>query len=407
MNASLELGGAVGKKVLEGGSKKTPPPPSSLPSYLIPNPAFVVEEPPVHHPRPIFTCCFPISASHTTSVHTSTYSDLQPKFPEEVVFRGQGGDFLSWKRNGNEIGASMIVLHQNGLAQPSFSDHSKVAIVLKGSGTAGLLLPYDNLAEKVVAISAGDLVAVPSGTVTWWFNPRATDLTVVFLGRQHFTDFCFAGPSGVIGGFSSEVLSTFLGLDEAAVATVLSSQTTQGRIVRVGPEVNMPPPNILDRQRFVFNPFRAAVQGDGDASFLDSSNLLLLKDAGCGALIVRLASGCKLPPTYACATKFQLIFIFSGSGHVEVVGPNGSSIIDAAVETGHLFLVPKTGVLSATAGDNGLRWISIIDTPRPSFVTLVGENSLLTRLSGAVVEGAFNVDPDMESRMRFPTAPPH
>lgn len=207
------------------------------------------------------------------------------------------------------------------------------------------------------------MIPVPSGTVTWWFNSRNTKLVIVFLGQHHLTDFYLAGPRGVLGGFSSEFLSTFLELDEAAVATVLSSQTTEGRIVRVGPEVNMPLPNILDRHGLVFNPFDAAVLGGRDDLFLNSSNLLLFKELGCGASIIRLGSGCTFPPAYACATKFQMIFVFSGSGHVEVVGPNGDSIIDAAVETGHLFLVPNTGVLSATAGDNGLRWLSIVDTP--------------------------------------------
>lgn len=126
--SSSELGAAVGKKVLDGGSKKTPPSPSPSP-YLIPNPDAMVEQV-GHHPRPVFTCCFPIvSRTPPTPLHTRNYSDLQPMFPEEIS-RGEGGDFLTWKRNG---GASMIVLHHEGLAQPFFSDHSKVAVVLEGT----------------------------------------------------------------------------------------------------------------------------------------------------------------------------------------------------------------------------------------------------------------------------------
>ncbi|KAF3497176.1 hypothetical protein DY000_02055136 [Brassica cretica] len=158
----------------------------------------------------------------------------------------------------------------------------------------------------------------------------------------------------------------------------------------------MPQPNIINRDSLVFNSFTAVLgEGDssGDAFFLNSTNLPLLNEVGWGASIIQLGSGCIYPPTYACATKFQIILVFSGSGNVEVVGPNGDSIINAAVEKGHLFIVPDTSVLSATAGHIGLSWLSIFNSPT---------GSVLKSLSQAVVQAAFNVTPPMARKIRFP-----
>ncbi|KAF2620860.1 hypothetical protein F2Q68_00040754 [Brassica cretica] len=70
-------------------------------------------------------------------------------------------------------------------------------------GTAGIVLANGNslLKERIVGISEGDFIAVPSGVVTWWFNDSSTDLTIVFFGQQRLTNFYLAGPRGVFNGF--------------------------------------------------------------------------------------------------------------------------------------------------------------------------------------------------------------
>ena len=72
-----------------------------------------------------------------------------------------------------------------------------------GSGTAGIVLANGNslLKERIVGISEGNFIAVPSEVVTWWFNDSDTDLTIVFFGQQHLTNFYLAGPRGVFNGF--------------------------------------------------------------------------------------------------------------------------------------------------------------------------------------------------------------
>ncbi|XP_013604564.1 PREDICTED: legumin A-like [Brassica oleracea var. oleracea] len=410
VNASVELGTSAAKTALEGGSKKTPPSPPSPPSYMYLNTSAMVEQPQGRYPsqpRPLFPCFFPMVSSQTRRTSfVPTNTDLEPQFPEED-FRGEGGSSFSWKMNGSDVGASKMVLLPRGFPQPVFSNGPKMAFVLQGTGTAGIVVPKGNgvLNERVVRISEADVIAVPSGVVTWWFNDNSdTHLAIVFLGQQRLVNFYLAGPRGVFKGFSAEVVCTSLQLGEA-VAALLDSQTTHGGIVKLGPELNMPQPNIINRDGLVFNSFTAVLgEGDssGDAFFLNSTNLPLLNEVGWGASIIQLGSGCIYPPTYACATKFQIILVFSGSGNVEVVGPNGDSIINAAVEKGHLFIVPDTSVLSATAGHIGLSWLSIFNSPTPRFLTLAGRGSVLKSLSQAVVQAAFNVTTPMERKIRFP-----
>ncbi|KAI3901570.1 hypothetical protein MKW92_017821, partial [Papaver armeniacum] len=78
--------------------------------------------------------------------------DLTPK-SSKSVYGGEGGSYFSWSpsdlpmlKEGN-IGASKILLQKNGLAMPSYSDSAKVAYVLQGSGTAGIIL-YEAEKEK-------------------------------------------------------------------------------------------------------------------------------------------------------------------------------------------------------------------------------------------------------------------
>ncbi|KAG2260153.1 hypothetical protein Bca52824_079447 [Brassica carinata] len=129
--------------------------------------------------------------------------DLTPKLPKQV-YGGDGGSYFAWcpeelpmLKEGN-IGAAKLALKQHGFAVPRYSDSPKVAYVLQGSGTAGIVLPEKE--EKVIAIKKGDSIALPFGVVTWWFNSEEADLEILFLGETHkahkagqFTDFYLTG----------------------------------------------------------------------------------------------------------------------------------------------------------------------------------------------------------------------
>ncbi|KAJ8471565.1 hypothetical protein OPV22_025908 [Ensete ventricosum] len=101
--------------------------------------------------------------------------DLTPRLSKRS-YGGDGGEYYTWcseelpMLRAASIGAGKLALGKRGMALPSYSDSAKVAYVLQGSGTCGIVLP-EATKEKVIAIKKGDAVALPFGVVTWWFNP--------------------------------------------------------------------------------------------------------------------------------------------------------------------------------------------------------------------------------------------
>ncbi|PKI36396.1 hypothetical protein CRG98_043178, partial [Punica granatum] len=183
--------------------------------------------------------------------------DLSPKLPKKV-YGGNGGSYHAWDpkelpmlKAGN-IGAGKLALEKNGFALPRYSDSAKVAYVLQGCGVAGIVLPEKE--EKVIAIKKGDAMALPFGTVTWWYNKEDPDLVVLFLGETskahkagEFTDFFLAGANSVFSGFSTEFLCRASDLGENDVKALVGSQTGTG-IVKLDPSLQMPEPKPEHRE---------------------------------------------------------------------------------------------------------------------------------------------------------------
>ncbi|KAH0863971.1 hypothetical protein HID58_081182 [Brassica napus] len=405
VKSSTEVVGAVLKNALGGGSKKnTPPSPQSQspPSYV--NRGALVDQ--SHRGPQRFPCFFPVS-SPTRFVPTTT-PDVEPKFPE-VVFSGDGGRSLLWKMAVSDVGASKIELLQNGFAPPFFSNGSKIAIVVSGVGTAGLVMEKNgNMEEIVLQVRPGDAIAIPEGIVSWWFNSSPRNFVILFIRHtdkgQCFKDFHLAGGRGVFGGFRRDLLSRALDLDGGDATTFVRSQTTNGVILKIADDFNVPVFDETNRNDVVTNLIGLvpSVQDAGGAVFVlnSTTDLPLLKEMGCGVSVVCLDQRATYSPTYSRGSTFQIIYISSGGGQFQVVGASGENLLNTTVEAQQLFLVPGSSVISASAGSSGLAWLSMVDTLSPSFVTLAGKGSVLKALSPTIVQAAFAVTSELETVVR-------
>ncbi|EEF29312.1 glutelin type-D 1 [Ricinus communis] len=339
--------------------------------------------------------------------------DLSPKLAK-MVCGGNGGSYSAWSptelpmlRQGN-IGASKLSLLRNGFALPRYSDSSKVAYVLQGSGVAGIVLP--ELEEKVVAIKKGDAIALPFGVVTWWYNKEDTELLVLFLGdtsKAHksgeFTDFFLTGSNGIFTGFSTEFVSRAWDLEENAVNTLVQNQSGNG-IVKLEENFKMPEPNKAHRQGMALNceeaPLDVDIKNGGRVVVLNTKNLPLVGKVGLGADLVRLDGRAMCSPGFSCDSALQVTYIVRGSGRVQVVGVAGRRVLETTVRAGCLFIVPRFFVVSKIANPEGMEWFSIISTPDPVFTHLAGRTSVWKALSPEVLEASFNVDSDVEKLFR-------
>lgn len=340
--------------------------------------------------------------------------DLSPRLPNKL-YGSEGGSYFAWTpselpmlREGN-IAASKLALLKNGLALPRYSDSAKVAYVLQGSGTVGVVLPEAEK-EKVVAIKTGDSIALPFGVVTWWFNKEDTELVVLFLGKTdkahkagEFTDFFLTGSNGIFTAFSTEFVGRAWDLQEDQAKALVSSQTGSG-IVKVKEGVALPEPTAADRDGLALNcleaPLDVDIKNGGRVVVLNTQNLPLVGEVGFGADLVRLDGNAMCSPGFSCDSAYQVTYIIRGSGRVQVVGADGKRVLETTVTGGSLFIVPRFYVVSKIADADGLEWFSIVTTPNPIFSHLAGRTSVWKALSPEVLQASFNVAPDVEKLFR-------
>ncbi|KAJ4807205.1 Glutelin type-A 1 [Rhynchospora pubera] len=340
--------------------------------------------------------------------------DLTPKAPKRS-YGGEGGSYTSWSPEDlpmlrvASIGASKLHLHTCGFAAPSYSDSSKVAYVLEGSGVCGLTVPEAER-EKVIPVKEGDALAIPFGYISWWFNPNDSDLTVLFLGdtsKGHqpgrFTDFHLTGPTGIFTGFTPEFVSRAWDLSETDVAKLVHNQSSMG-IVKLKDSQKMPAPSAKDRDRLVVNCYEAPldvdIKGGGCVVVLNSKNLPTVELVGLGADLVRLRGGAMCSPGFSCDSAYQVTYVVKGSGRVQVVGVDGKRVLETKVSGGQLFIVPRFFVVSKIADPEGMEWFSIITTPNPVFSHLAGRTSVWKAISPEVLEASFDTTSELEQLFR-------
>ncbi|KAJ0968630.1 hypothetical protein J5N97_025547 [Dioscorea zingiberensis] len=339
--------------------------------------------------------------------------DISPKLSKKL-YGGDGGAYYSWcpdelpmLSEGN-IGAAKLVLENRGLALPSYSDSAKVAYVLQGSGTAGIILPESP--EKVIAIKKGDAIALPFGVVTWWFNPFDTELVVLFLGdtskahqRGKFTNFQLTGANGIFTGFTTEFVGRAWDLTEEEAKKLVESQSNVG-IIKLKDGQSMPEPSSKDREGMALNceeaPLDVDIKGGGRVVVLNTQNLPLVGEVGLGADLVRIDGHSMCSPGFSCDSAYQVTYIVKGSGRVQVVGIDGKRKLETRVKGGYLFIVPRFFVVSKIADSDGMEWFSIITTPNPVFTHLAGRTSVWKAISPEVLEASFNTTPEMEKLFR-------
>ncbi|KEH30109.1 putative 11-S seed storage protein, plant [Medicago truncatula] len=339
--------------------------------------------------------------------------DLSPQVAKKV-YGGDGGSYYAWSpselpmlREGN-IGAAKLALQKNGFAVPRYSDSSKVAYVLQGSGVAGIVLPESE--EKVVAIKEGDALALPFGVVTWWYNKDDTELVVLFLGdtsKAHkageFTDFFLTGPNGIFTGFSTEFVGRAWDLDENNVKTLVGKQSAKG-IVKLDGKISLPQPKEEHKKGMALNcleaPLDVDIKNGGRVVVLNTKNLPLVGEVGLGADLVRIDGRSMCSPGFSCDSALQVTYIVRGSGRVQVVGVDGKRVLETTLKAGDLFIVPRFFVVSKIANNDGMEWFSIITTPNPVFTHMAGSSSVWKALSPTVLQAAFNVDPEVEKLFR-------
>ncbi|XP_038879635.1 legumin type B-like [Benincasa hispida] len=338
--------------------------------------------------------------------------NLKPMDPTNF-FKGEGGSFHKWFPSDfpiiaqTKVGAGRLLLHPRGFAVPHNSDSSKVGYVLQGSGVAGILFPCKS-EEAVVRLKKGDLIPVPEGVTSWWFNDGDSDFEVLLVGDTRnalipgdITYVVFAGPLGILQGFSSDYIQKVYDLNEEERDILLKSQTN-GLIFKLQDDQTLPEPNR--HSHLVFNIYHAlpdaVVKGGGSVTVVTDEKFPFIGKSGLTAVLEKLEANAVRSPVYVADPSVQLIYIASGSGRVQIVETFLRKNIDAEVKAGQLVLVPKYFAVGKVAGEEGLECFTIITTTHPLLEELGGDTSIFGTFSPQVFQASFNVTARFEKLLR-------
>ncbi|KAK9116672.1 hypothetical protein Sjap_015619 [Stephania japonica] len=339
----------------------------------------------------------------------------------EKVVDGEGGSYYAWSSSEfpvlreTKLGGGRLVLHPLGFALPHYADSSKLGYVVQGSGKVGMLLqPAPK--EKVLRLKKGDIIPVPLGSISWWFNDSEStddDFTIIFLGGTSkalhpgdFTYFIFSGTLGIFNGFSPNIVAKCLGLDNEEEAKELVRSQTGAMILKLSIKQaqNMPSVDKDENMITIFNTETSRpdvkVERGGEALVVTSEQVPLLEKVGLSGVVVRVHERALCLPEFCANPALQLTYVVRGSGTVEIVGANGESVLKTRVEEGQLIVVPRFFVVSKLAGEEGLECFTIITTPLPVISQLVGKASAWTALDPHVVQTSLNISPELEERIR-------
>ncbi|MED6219041.1 hypothetical protein PIB30_032294 [Stylosanthes scabra] len=277
------------------------------------------------------------------------------------------------------------------------------------TGVAGIVLPNTNK-EVVLKLNPGDVIPVPIGSVSWWFNNGdSEDVIIVYLGETskaiipgQINYFFLSGFGGILGGFSSHLTTKSYNLNKDDTKTLTTSQTG-GVIIKVEKEKgqNMPQPQLDLTKKLVHHidaskPDYSVIKG-GSVTTLTEKEFPFVGEVGLSVIRVKFEANAIKTPSHLINPVAQLIYIARGSGKVEIVGLNGQSVLNTQVEAGQLLLVPQFFVASQIAGDQGLETFSIVSTTeKPLFEELAGKASVWGALSATVQEVSLNVDSEFQ-----------
>ncbi|XP_058735787.1 11S globulin seed storage protein 2-like [Vicia villosa] len=346
------------------------------------------------------------------SLQNSMELDLTPK-TAQPLFEGDGGGYYIWSSSQlqvlakTNVGAGQLVLKPGGFDLPHYADSSKIGYVLEGTdGLVGMVLPKTGK-EVVLKHKQGDVIPIPMGAISWWFNHGDSNFSIIYLGETstahipgEFTYFFLNGLQGLLESFSSELISKVYNFNNDEVTKLTQSQKGHA-IIKLEKDQPMPKPQLDLTKDFVYDidakvPEVEAPNG-GLVATLTEKDFPFIKDVGLSVIRVKLEPNAIKAPSNLITFGIQLIYIARGSGKFEIVGLNKTCVLDSLVKVGHLIVVPQFFAVAQIAGDEGMESYSIVTTTKLLFEELAGNTSVWGALSPLVQQVSFNVDSEFQN----------
>ena len=238
-------------------------------------------------------------------------------------------------------------------------------------GVVGMVFP-NTTKEVVLKLREGDIIPVPLGGLSWWYNDGDTDLIIVFLGHTtegyvpgEFTYFLQTGVIGSLAGFSNEFIAKAYDLTEKEADKLANSQKGV-MIIKLNDEgQSLPKPHQTNASKgLVYNIDEACpdhkAKNYGFWTTVSRAKFEFLGKVDLSANHIELGPDSMSSPIYTADSSAQLIYVVKGGGRIQIVGINGKRVLDTQVKVGHLVVVPRFFVVAILAGKEGIECLSVI-----------------------------------------------
>ncbi|KAI4965658.1 hypothetical protein ZWY2020_051194 [Hordeum vulgare] len=332
----------------------------------------------------------------------------------KALVKSDAGAYVAWSGTDQPelaaegLGCGLLLLRPLSFALPHYADSPKFGYVLRGSGVAGVLPVATEDAsaaarERVVRLEAGDVIAVRTGDVSWWYNDSdgdTDDLSILFLGdtgalsarghllllsrrRQRRPRRLRRGPPrrGMVWG------------DEGAGRRRVPEPASRPpRRPEHEADRRLPARARQERARRERRPSRRRDPEDGHRGGPGGAGRPRDQRSDRQARSRRRASAVGVTRGAA-----QAVYVARGSARVQVSSSVGGEtlLLDEEAAAGSVLVLPRFAVALISAGADGAEWVSLIKSARPEMEQLTGDGSVLDGLTAQVVQASLSVAPEL------------
>ncbi|KAF9593812.1 hypothetical protein IFM89_025521 [Coptis chinensis] len=344
------------------------------------------------------------------------------------------------------INIGFIRMEPNSLFIPQYTDSSFIMFIRTGEAKVGWI-HSDGLVER--ELKTGDIYRIPAGSTFYLVNTRRGETLKIIssidtsesLGIGPYQSFFIGGgpnPTSVLAGFDHITLRTAFNVSSSQLDDILKSQH-KGPIVHItrpeqpsywasfmklkqqerlahlqadhegkkqtkwswrklmtsifGTEINNDKSIISAPESYnIYNRKPDFENNYGWSVALDENDYKPLEHSGIGVYLVNLTAGSMMAPhVNPSATEYGIIL--SGSGSIQVVFPDGTPAMNAEVQEGDVFWIPRYYPFCQIASIKGpmefFGFTTSAQKNRPQF--LVGASSILQTINGPELATAFDI----------------
>ncbi|KAI5059027.1 hypothetical protein GOP47_0025346 [Adiantum capillus-veneris] len=311
-----------------------------------------------------------------------------------------------------KVAVGLLTLEPNALLLPQYLNGPSVFYVQRGK--ANLWFVED--IQRSTVLSSGEVFALSEGTPFYVLNSQSNenlqvlmlvDLSELTAQRASLECFYVAGgmyPTTVMNGFSEEVMAAAFKVSTEEIWNLFSTQD-QGPIINATrlqlDMVTLVNNDILDEYSGIFkkkmkhycllNEKHMFRNQNGWSVAMSKKRYKRLEEADVGMFAVGLKSGCMVAPSWN-PRMTEIGIVTHGRGFIQVVRANGSTLVDADLEPGSVFVVPRYYPSSKVAtNDSDFEFVGFTTSShpmRPHF--LAGSNAVFNSMDTEVLSMAFN-----------------